>query len=95
MSGGRARIGRWTRTGVAAPSSACDRQDTALGAAAARQPFRLPAGAVGVDWVRPEIVVEVSFVEFTPDGLLRHVVYLGEREDKPAIEVRRDPPRSG
>jgi hypothetical protein len=23
--------------------------------------------------------------------LLRHVVYLGEREDKPAIEVRRDP----
>jgi len=26
-------------------------------------------------------------------GLLRHVVYQGEREDKPAIEVRRDPPR--
>jgi hypothetical protein len=24
--------------------------------------------------------------------LLRHVVYLGEREDKPAIEVRRDRP---
>jgi hypothetical protein len=35
------------------------------------------------------MVVEVSFVEWTPDGLLRHVVYLGEREDKPASEVRR------
>jgi hypothetical protein len=26
----------------------------------------------------------------TPDGLLRHVSYLGEREDKPAAEMRRD-----
>lgn len=46
-----------------------------------------------VHWVRPEIVVEVSFVEWPPDGLLRHVVYLGERLDKPAIDVRRDRPR--
>ena len=41
-------------------------------------------------WVRPEIVVEVSYAERTPDGLLRHVVYLGEREDKLATEVRRN-----
>jgi bifunctional non-homologous end joining protein LigD len=41
--------------------------------------------------VRPEMVVAVSFVERTPDGLLRHLMYLGEREDKPAIEVRRQP----
>ena len=34
-----------------------------------------------VHWVRPEMVVEVSYVEWTPDGLLRHVVYLGEREE--------------
>jgi len=45
-----------------------------------------------VHWVRPEMVVEVSYVEWTPDGLLRHVVYLGEREDKPASDVRRDRP---
>ena len=38
--------------------------------------------------------VEVSFVEWTPDGLLRHVVYLGEREDKPAVEVRRQRPHA-
>lgn len=45
-----------------------------------------------VHWVRPDMIVEVSYAEWTPDGLLRHVVYLGEREDKLAIEVRRDPP---
>jgi bifunctional non-homologous end joining protein LigD len=45
-----------------------------------------------VHWVRPEMVGEVSYAEWTRDGLLRHVVYLDEREDKPAIEVRRDPP---
>jgi bifunctional non-homologous end joining protein LigD len=39
-----------------------------------------------VHWVRPEMVVEVSYAEWTPDGLLRHVVYLGERKDKPASE---------
>ena len=27
------------------------------------------------------MVVKVSYVEMTPDGLLRHVVYLGEPED--------------
>jgi hypothetical protein len=39
------------------------------------------------------MVVEVSDVEMTPDGLPRHVSYLGEREDKPeAEEVQRDRP---
>jgi ATP-dependent DNA ligase len=38
-------------------------------------------------------VVDVSHFEMTPDGLLRHVVYLGEREDKPARDVRRERPR--
>jgi DNA ligase D-like protein (predicted ligase) len=54
--------------------------------------FGSPLVLSRVHWVRPEMVVEVSYVEWTPDGLLRHVVYLGEREDKPVIEVRRDPP---
>jgi ATP-dependent DNA ligase len=38
------------------------------------------------------LVVEVSYAKWTPDGLHRHVVYLGEREDKLAIEVRRNRP---
>jgi ATP-dependent DNA ligase len=46
----------------------------------------------GVHWVRLEMIVEVGFVEWTPDGLLRHVAYQGEREDKAAIDVRRDRP---
>jgi len=57
--------------------------------------FGSPLVLSRVHWVRPEMVVEVSYTEWTPDGLLRHVVYLGEREDKPAIEVRRDQPHSG
>jgi bifunctional non-homologous end joining protein LigD len=43
-------------------------------------------------WVRPELVCEVSFTEWTNDGNLRHPVYLGLREDKPASEVGRDKP---
>ena len=39
--------------------------------------------------MRPEIVVEVNYVEMTPDGLLRHVSYMCEREDKPAPHVIR------
>ena len=54
--------------------------------------FGSPLVLSRVHWVRPEMVVEVSFVEWTPDGLLRHVVYLGDREDKRAIEVRHSRP---
>ena len=54
--------------------------------------FGSPLVLSRVHWVRPEMVVEVSYVEWTPDGLLRHVVYLGEREDKAASEVSRDRP---
>jgi ATP-dependent DNA ligase len=54
--------------------------------------FGSPLVLSRVHWVRPEMVVEVSYVEWTPDGLLRHVVYLGERQDKLAKEVRRSPP---
>jgi len=48
-----------------------------------------------VHWVRPDMVVEVSYVEWTSDVLLRHVVYLGERQDKLAMEVRRSRARVG
>ena len=38
----------------------------------------------------PRLVAEVSFSEWTPDGRLRHPVYLGLREDKQAREVVRE-----
>jgi ATP-dependent DNA ligase len=37
-------------------------------------------------------VAEVKFLTWTHHGLLRQVIYQGFREDKPAIEVRRDRP---
>jgi ATP-dependent DNA ligase len=54
--------------------------------------FGSPLVLSRVHWVRPEMVVEVSYAEWTPDGLLRNVVYLGEREDKPARDVIRPSP---
>lgn len=44
-------------------------------------------------WVEPVLVVEVSFVEWTRDGLLRHARFLGVRDDKPARSVRREATR--
>jgi bifunctional non-homologous end joining protein LigD len=54
--------------------------------------FGSPLKLSKVDWERQEMVVEVSHAEWTPDRLPRHFVDLGEREDKPAIDVRRSPP---
>ncbi|MDD9369026.1 MAG: non-homologous end-joining DNA ligase [Acidimicrobiales bacterium] len=43
----------------------------------------------GATWVRPEVVVEISYGEWTSDGRLRHPVYLGVRLDvDPAAVVR-------
>ena len=51
--------------------------------------FGLPLVLSRVHWLRPEMVVEVNYVEWTQDGLLRHVVYPGEREDEPARDLIR------
>ena len=78
---------------MAAAAAAGDRQDARRRAAAARQPVGSPLRLSRVHWVRPELVAEVKFLTWTDDNLLRHVVYEGLREDKPAREVRRDVPR--
>ncbi len=46
----------------------------------------------GTRWVRPELVAQVGFAEWTRDGRLRHPRYIGLREDKPASEVVREVP---
>lgn len=43
-----------------------------------------------VHWVRPEMVVQVGFSEWTRDGRLRHPRFLGIRDDKSAEEVVRE-----
>jgi bifunctional non-homologous end joining protein LigD len=42
-------------------------------------------------WVEPELVVEVRFTMWTPDGVLRNPVYLGDRDDKDPAGVVREP----
>ncbi|MBI4318523.1 MAG: DNA ligase D [Chloroflexi bacterium] len=56
-------------------------------------PFRTPPRTnAPVHWVRPELVCEVRFSEWTDDGLMRHPVFMGLRMDKRAEEVRRELP---
>jgi bifunctional non-homologous end joining protein LigD len=43
-----------------------------------------------ITWVKPKYVCEVSFSEWTPDGRMRHPVYLGLRNDKKPLEVIRE-----
>jgi ATP-dependent DNA ligase len=58
----------------------------------AKSPFTKAAGLprIGAHWVRPEIVVQVAFIEWTVHGKLRHGRFLGLREDKTAREVVRE-----
>ena len=41
-------------------------------------------------WVRPELVAQIKFTEWTADGKLRHPVYLGLRDDKSPEDVTRE-----
>jgi bifunctional non-homologous end joining protein LigD len=43
-------------------------------------------------WVRPQLVCEVEFAEWTSDGSMRHPVFIGLRDDKPATLVHREQP---
>ena len=43
-------------------------------------------------WLKPKLVCEVEYTEWTRDGRLRHPSFQGLREDKPAADVRRDVP---
>jgi bifunctional non-homologous end joining protein LigD len=46
--------------------------------------------AGGEHWVKPQMVVEVAFGEWTPDGNIRHAQFKGVRADKPAKAVTRE-----
>ncbi len=43
-------------------------------------------------WVAPELVAEIGYTEFTPDGILRHPSFLALREDKPAGDIELETP---
>ncbi len=51
------------------------------------------AGITRAHWVRPELVAEVAFTEWTSDGRLRHPSFQGLREDKNPKDVTHERPR--
>jgi len=52
-------------------------------------PVKLPEGlsARGTHWVEPQIVIEISFADWSLDKILRHSRFVGVREDKTPDEV--------
>jgi bifunctional non-homologous end joining protein LigD len=58
---------------------------------AAIQPGRWSKREPGTQrWVKPTLVVEVSFSDWTPDGHVRHASFQGLRADKPAKTITRE-----
>lgn len=57
--------------------------------------FRNPPRGRGLHWVEPELVGEVSFTEWTNEGILRHPSFQGLREDKMARDVVREVEQAG
>jgi bifunctional non-homologous end joining protein LigD len=55
--------------------------------------FGSPLELARVHWVEPQLVAEITYLSWTGDGLLRQTVYVGLREDKPAMDVRRETAR--
>ena len=60
-----------------------------------RSPFVNPLTRIearGVHWVKPRLVAEVSFAEWTHEGLLRQAAFQGLRKDKAAKSVIKEGP---
>jgi bifunctional non-homologous end joining protein LigD len=86
----RGRVGTgWTTEDAASLQRALDRRarQTSPFADAPRDIARRAR------WVRPDMVAEIAFTEFTPDGILRHPSFLGLRRDKKAREVTLEMPK--
>lgn len=83
------------RVGSGFTSDELDRMAARLAPLAADEcPFDPPPPPLhrrGAHWVRPEVVVEIAYGEWTSDGRLRHPVYMGERTDVDPSTVVRPP----
>lgn len=45
-----------------------------------------------IQWVHPELVIQVQFLQWTANGRMREAVYIGQRNDRPARDIRREKP---
>lgn len=52
------------------------------------------AQARGVHWVKPTLVGEVQFAEWTREGVIRQAAFVGMRTDKPAAQIIHEQPRT-
>ncbi|HEU4709538.1 MAG TPA: DNA ligase D, partial [Methylophilaceae bacterium] len=50
--------------------------------------------AKGVHWLKPELVAEINFAQWTDSGSIRHASFVGLRKDKPAQQIVREEPLS-
>jgi bifunctional non-homologous end joining protein LigD len=50
------------------------------------------AEARGVHWLQPKLLAEVAYAEITRDGVVRHSVFHGLRQDKPAEGITQETP---
>ncbi|GAA5785902.1 DNA ligase D [Chitiniphilus shinanonensis] len=50
--------------------------------------------AAGAHWVKPTLVAEVRFADWTEQGLLRQASFIGLREDKPPAAITRERPQA-
>ena len=50
--------------------------------------------AKGVHWLKPELLAEVAFAEMTKEGSVRHAVFHGLRNDKPAKAITQELPKT-
>lgn len=55
-----------------------------------KKPVANAPAAGGVRWVKPELIAEVSFGEWTGGGYIRHSVFRGLRQDKPVRAISRE-----
>jgi bifunctional non-homologous end joining protein LigD len=59
-----------------------------------KAPVEVPrADRKGAHFIKPRLVAEIAFTEFTNEGILRHPSFIGLREDKPASEVVVETPK--
>ncbi len=60
-----------------------------------QSPFHDPPAATGVRWVRPRLVVDIRYTQWTREGRLRHPVFRGLREDRDPEDISMPESRTG